>query len=114
MAGVFLPAGHQITFTASAVKAGNYTLVGSDDSYTVLSAGSSSTIGPFSTGRQYEVNNLTNSQSPNIVVPGDLYEPTVETNVAEIADDAAGAVIATAVNGILAILVSNGLMAAPE
>jgi hypothetical protein len=112
MAGVFLPAGHQMTFTAAATKAGNYTLVGSPTSYTVLSAGSTASIGPFADPKQYDVNNLTYTQAADIVAEGDLYEPSAETNVAEIANDADGTEIATAVNGILAILVANGLMAA--
>ncbi len=114
MAGVFLPAGHQMTFTASAVKAGNYTLVGSPSSYTALSAGSTATIGPFADPKQYEVNNLSYTQAADIVAEGDLYEPTAETNIAEIANDADGTAIATAVNSILGILVANGLMAASE
>lgn len=40
--------------------------------------------------------------------------PLNKTNVAEIANDANGTAIATAVNGILDILVTAGLMEAPE
>jgi hypothetical protein len=66
MSGVFLPAGTQMTLTASAVKEGNYVIVGTPSSYTVISAGTSSTIGPFAEGQQYEVNGLTYSQSARI------------------------------------------------
>jgi hypothetical protein len=114
MAGVFLPAGYQMTMTASSVKAGSYTNVTNPDSYTVLSAGSSATVGPFAAGIQYEVIDLSYSQSSYIVAPGDLYAPSAETNIAEIANDADGTEIASAVNSILGILVANGLMAAPE
>ncbi len=70
MAGVFLPAGYQMTFTASAVKAGDYTLVGSDDSYTSVAANATATIGPFNDARQYNINDLSYSQVASGVFTG--------------------------------------------
>lgn len=119
MAGVFLPAGYSMTFTAGTAKAGDYTLVGSADSYTVVSAGATATIGPFNAPRQYEVNGLTNSQSPSGVYTGvddanlDLKAPladptftgTVALPVATIAKanatEAANAVTASASAGVI-------------
>lgn len=114
MSGVFLPAGFQMTLTSSSVKEGNYALVDIPDSYTVVDADSSVTVGPFALGKQYDVVDLSYSQYPYIVSPSDLYQPSAETNIEEVANDADGTAIASAINSILGILVANGLMAAPE
>lgn len=63
MAGVFLPAGYQLTLTAEATKAGGYVQFGSPDTYVPVSAGNSTTIGPFDGPRQYDVFHLSTTQA---------------------------------------------------
>lgn len=131
----FIPRGYALTIVVDAFSEGLYVRQGNpgEDLYApvVLSADSTVVIGPFNEPRNYLIETSGNVVSSSmeysgiltstddaafITVNNDVADlaPLGEVNVAEIANDATGTAIATAVNGILAILVAAGLMEAAE
>lgn len=107
-----LPANNIATLFAASDTNGAYWEVGvanaTPSPYVAVVSGASAVVGPFSVEKHYEVQNLSImlvTEAPFVV--------SEEANVAELTALSVGADIATAVNGILAILVANGLMAAP-
>jgi hypothetical protein len=121
-----LPAGHEVSLVASANFDGYYVRTapgGTRYTPTFVSASATVTVGPFNEPRDFNIDSSNGSLSVGTPTPSGVYtatdesgafQPSEEANVAEIANDATGTAIATAVNGILAILIANGMMEAPE
>jgi hypothetical protein len=128
-----LPAGYVLSMVTDGFTTGSYARLADinyshTDAPTSLSASSTTSIGPFDGNRRYQVSGingdvtltqtldvLTSTESTALIRnTNNVADLTAlgEANVADIANDANGTAIATAVNGILAILVAAGLMEA--
>lgn len=114
-----------MTVTASAFQGGSYWLLNNPGdrpgSNVEVSAGSSVEIGPFSDVKVYQLNKLSyviaNEQPYDddrltaVETKTEFLQGVQATFIDDIAVDATGTAIATAVNAILAALLANGLMA---
>lgn len=135
---VFVPQGYSLSFTTDAFTSGYYVRLdvpgGTKYTPATMAVSTAYTIGPFNEGRDYRFdyagNDLVFSYTPSGVFTGQdevdyvstsddvtALAPLNETNIPEVTDS--GELLAVpdtiaAVNGILAILVAAGLMAAPE
>lgn len=128
---VFIERGYSLVVVAGDLTSGSYTRDdipgGTDYTPDFFVAGSTTTLGPFNEPRTYTFRYqgadptytltfsgmFTGSDDTTVVHTTDditALTPLAETNVADIEVDADGTEIATAVNGILAILVAAGLM----
>jgi hypothetical protein len=125
---IFLPAGYSMAFTTDSLTSGQYVRFepgGTRYSPSTIAISTSYTVGPFNEPRQYdftyEGSDLTVTQSPNGVFDSTdsaalaaVFTPTEATLIEDIANDATGTQIATAVNAIIAALQTNGMVALPE
>jgi hypothetical protein len=130
-----LPAGHEVSLVASANFDGYYVRTapgGTRYTPTFVSASATVVVGPFNEPRDFEIASSNGSIAVGTSVPSGVFTavddgdvihstndvsdltPLGEANLADIANDATGTAIATAVNGVLAILLAAGLMDAPE
>jgi len=119
-----IPSGYACTMVSDGVTSGTYVQMtpGSKNTPSTFSASATTVIGAFNGSRDYEISYSGNAPSLSIAETGvftaadeaGLFSASLESNMAEIANDATGTAIATAVNGILAILIANGMMEAPE
>jgi hypothetical protein len=119
-----VPAGSAMTITTDGVSSVIYVqkTPGNINTPGTVAASTTSVVGPFNDARDYEITFAGNSPTVSVAASGvftaadeaGIFIPSEEANVAEIANDATGTAIATAVTGILAILIANGMMEAPE
>lgn len=129
MSTVKLPAGKTLVITTNSLNTGSYYRLAdvnysNGDAPTSIAVSTSVTKGPYLIDSHWQIDGEGVSISFNNPDLGTQVEvdaiqtqinaiASAQTNVAVITDTATGAQIATAVNGILAILVATGLMAAP-
>lgn len=118
---IYIPKGYSTSFSTDATTTGNYVRMdnpgGSEFSPTFMTANTAYTVGPFNEGRNYNVTtsggtlSFTTSYSGNYTADDEANnEPSTQTAIEDLADDATGAEIATTVNGIIAALVANGIL----
>jgi hypothetical protein len=130
-----IQAGWVLAVTTDAFTTGSYARLADvnyshTDAPTSLSASTTTNLGPYPENRRYQIvginGNPTLSQSVDVLESAEssalirntddvtALTPLGEVNLVDITTTATGTEIATAVNGILAILVAAGLMEAAE